>query len=131
MDKTYKRSYWHWLMKKLAVAAILWAILIPPLLCVIKIASGHNLPRRLHLSAELLRMELPKESTGETALISVNSVSTTANIVDGIANNLEQRSKIDTVETIISSVIIIILSICMLSSYKRDEKTAESGRRED
>jgi hypothetical protein len=124
MDKTYKRSYWHWLMKKLAVAAILWAILSPPLLGVMEFASGHDLPRRLHLRAEVLRMELPKESTGETALISVNSVSTTANIVDDIANNLEQRSKIDTIETIISSVIIIILSICILSTYKRDAKSA-------
>jgi hypothetical protein len=90
----------------------------------VEISSGHNLPRRLHYSAEVLRMELPKESTGETALIRVNSVSTTANIVDDIANDLEQRSKIDTVETIISSVIIIVLSIYILSTYKRDAKSA-------
>ena len=124
MDKTYKRTYWYWLVKHLAVAAILWAILSPPLFSVMEISSGHDLPRRLHLRAEVLRMELPKESSGETALIRVNSVSTTANIVDDIANNLEQRSKIDTIKTIISSVIIIILSICILRMYRRDAKSA-------
>jgi hypothetical protein len=111
--------------KQFAVIALLWAILSPPFLHVLASAHGRDLPWRLHILARDLRSELPKEPASQTVLVSfpVQRISNSALLLDGIAEDLEQRSEIAG-ETIVSSVVIIILAICILRTGKRNANTA-------
>jgi hypothetical protein len=73
-----------------------------------------------------LRSELPKEPASQTVLVSfpAQRISNSVLLLDGIAEDLEQRSEIPAGETIVSSVVIIILSICILRTGKRNANTA-------
>jgi len=114
------------LSRTLAVIAILWAILSPPIFHVLASAHGRDLPWRLRITARDLGTTLPQKPASETAIISLPAqrVSNSVKMLDGFAEDIEQRSAIYAGETVISSVAIIILSVCILSACKRDVNTA-------
>ena len=108
--------------KQFAIIALLWAIFSPPIFHVLSAAHGHSLSRTLHTMAQYLRSALPQEPASETSVVSLpaQQVSNSVKMLDGVAEDTEQRSAIHAGETIISSAVIIILSICILRTCKRD-----------
>ena len=112
------------LSRTLAVIAILWAVFNPLLLPVLKAATFyyHGMPGLLHYRAQELRSAL---ATGDTALVSLpaTSVSKTADMMDEVAKNINSLSPGDAFN-VISSVAIVVLSVCILSVRRRDANIA-------
>ena len=78
------------------------------------------------MTAQDLGSALPQEPAVETAPVSLPAqrVSNSVKMLDGIAEDVEQRSAIHTGETVISSLAIIILSVYILSARRRDANIA-------
>jgi hypothetical protein len=115
--------------KIIAVIAILWAVLIPFALFVTEVATHggtHGEPRIFHRMAQDLRTELPNEPANDTALVSLPAkrVSQLAEMLDNIAEARRADSTGDVRFASIESSIIIILSVCILSTRKKDANIA-------
>jgi hypothetical protein len=109
----------------LAVIALLWAILIP-LLGTVAEGAHHGMPRILHRMAQELRSALPKGPANDTALVSLPAprASNMAEVLDNIAEDIKNLSAGNTVYTVIQSVVIIILCVCIFGLCKKDANTA-------
>ena len=113
--------------KIFAVIALAWAILTPPLLSVLDAANGiAPLTRLAHRLAADLRSALPEQSAIDTASVSLPArlVSNSAAALDWAGEATQKVLTLHTVDTMISSVVIIILAICVLRTCKRDANTA-------
>jgi hypothetical protein len=108
--------------------ALLWAILMPVIfLPVLEAASGIGpVTRLVHRMARDLRSALPKEPAGGDAMVNLpaQDVSNTAGALDWAGKAIDQVLGLRNFDTAVSSVAIIILSICVLWSGKRDRNTA-------
>ena len=112
--------------KTFAIIALLWAIFTPPLLSVLHAATGIGPMTRLaHQLAGDLRSALPEESTIDTACVSLPArlVSNSAIELDWARETIQKILTLHTFDTTISSVVIIILSICVFGTCKRDANT--------
>jgi hypothetical protein len=107
----------------LATIALLWAIFNPLLLPALNAGTFyyHGMPGLLHTMAQDLRAALPKEPTSDTALVSLPAqrVSKTADVMDEVAKNINNVSPGDAFN-MISSVAIIVLSVCIFVTSRRD-----------
>jgi hypothetical protein len=113
--------------KILAVIALLWAVLTPPLLSVLDASNGIGPMTRLDRQlAGDLRSALPEASTIDTAQVSLPArlVSNSAAALDWAREATQKVLTLHTIDTMISSVVIIILSICIFRTCKRDANTA-------
>jgi hypothetical protein len=113
--------------KTLAVIALLWAVLTPPLLSVLDASNGIGPMTRLDRQlAGDLRSALPEASTIDTAQVSLPArlVSNSAAALDWAREATQKVLTLHTIDTMISSVVIIILSICIFRTSKRDANTA-------
>ena len=113
--------------KIFAVIALLWAIFTPPLLSVLHAANGIGPMTRLaHQLAGDLRSALPEKSTIDAASVSLPArlVSNSAAELDWATDTIQNVLTLHTFDTMISSVAIIILSICIFWTCKRDAVTA-------
>ena len=113
--------------KIFAVIALLWAIFTPPLISVLHAANGIGPMTRLaHQLAGDLRNALPDESTTDTARVSLPArlVSNSAVELDWARETIQNVLTLHTFDSMISSVTIIILSICIFWTCKRHTNTA-------
>jgi hypothetical protein len=104
-----------------AVIALVWAILNPLLLPVLKAATFyyHGMPGLLQIRAQELRGAL---AGGSTALVSLPAerVSNAADLMDEVAKTINSLSPGDAFN-MISSVAIVILSCCVFIICKRNK----------
>jgi hypothetical protein len=113
--------------KTFAVIALLWAIFSLPLLSVLTAANGVGpLTRLAHRSATDLRSVLPQEPLTDTTVVTLpaQGVSNSAAALDWAVDAIHKILALHTFQAVISSVAIIILSICVLRTTKRDASTA-------
>jgi hypothetical protein len=113
--------------KTFAVIALLWAIFTPPLLSVLHAANGIAPMTRLgHQLSKDLRSALPDVSTIDTASVSLPArlASNSAAEMDWATKAIQDILTLHAVHTMISSVVIIIMSICIFWTCKRDEEPA-------
>jgi len=112
--------------KTFAVIALLWAALSLPLLSVLDAAIGVGpLTRLAHKLAVDLRSALPEQSAIDTASVSLPArlVSNSAAALDWAGEAIQKILALHTVDAVISSVAIIILSILVFRIGKRDAST--------
>src|SRR5262245_9057703 len=116
-------------MKKIskifAIIALLWAIFSPPLLSVLTATNGVGPWKRLaHTSATDLRSALPKEPLTATTVVNLpaQGVSSSAAALDWGVDAINNILTLQKFYTIISSVFIIILAICVWSTGKKNAK---------
>jgi hypothetical protein len=110
--------------KKLAVIAIVWAILNPYFLSLLNAPEGREgMPRLIHAVAKDLRDTV---AAGDTAMVSVPAerLSNSARVLDFAAKGVNGFSSRDAFAIMLSSGVIIILSVCILFTRERDAKTA-------
>ena len=109
--------------KTFAVIALVWAILSPPLLSVLDAADGVGpLTRLCHQLARDLRSALPAGPASDPALVSLPGqwVSNSAKALDWAGEGFQKVLALRSLDTLISSVVIVIMSICILRSGKRN-----------
>jgi hypothetical protein len=109
--------------KKLAVIGILWAVFIPSILFVRELCDSRSM--QLHVMAQNLHVLIPKEPATDKAVVSlpVAGVSNWAHTLHDLAVRNDNDTEMLGAVIMISSVAIIILSICILNT-KRDDKPA-------
>jgi hypothetical protein len=111
------------LWRQFAGIGILWAILVPVFLLHQELRDGQSV--QLDLMARNLHSLLPKEPTNDKTLVSLpaQGVSNWAGVMHDLAVTEDRHLEMLAVVTSISSITIIILSVCILRT-KRDENTA-------
>jgi hypothetical protein len=82
--------------------------------------------RSAHHMAQDLRSVLPEQSAIDTASVSLpaRQVSNSAALLDWAGEASQGVLRLQTVEILVSSAAIIILSICIFGTSKRDASTA-------
>jgi len=109
--------------RKLAVVGIIWAILTPAVLFFREVSDSRSM--ELHALAQNLHVLVPKVPTNDKAMVClpVEGVSNWASTLHGLAVRNDSDTAMLGDVIMISSVTIIILSICILKT-KRDETPA-------
>jgi hypothetical protein len=113
--------------KIFAVIALAWAILSFLVLPALDASYGVGpMSRSAHHMAQDLRSVLPEQSAIDTASVSLpaRQVSNSAALLDWAGEASQGVLRLQTVEILVSSAAIIILSICIFGTSKRDASTA-------
>ena len=113
--------------KTFAVIAILWAVFSLPLLSVLTAANGvRPMTRLARSSATELRRVLPNEPLTDTTVVTIQAqgVSNSAVALDWAVDAIHKILALHTIYAAVSSVAVIILSILVLRTNKRDASTA-------
>ena len=113
--------------KIFAIIALAWAILSFLVLPALDASYGVGpMSRSAQRMAKDLRSVLPEQSALDTASVSLpaRQVSNAAAFLDWAAEASLGVLRLQTVEILVSSAAIIILSICIFVTYKRDANTA-------
>jgi len=108
--------------KIFAVIALMWAVLSPPLLSVLDAANGIGpMTRFAHRLAGDLSSVLPKEPLTDTTVVSLPAqrVSNAVAALDWATEAIQKIVTLHTFYTVISSVAIIILAICILRTSRQ------------
>jgi hypothetical protein len=106
------------LLRKFAIVGILWAILMPILLFWREINDGHSM--MLHVMASNLKLASNSASNG-VVNIPTNGMSNWAGTIHDLAAAEGRRTDFFASVIGISSVIIIVLSVCALRICKKDK----------
>ena len=108
-----------------AIIALLWAILSPLLLPVLDAADGiRPMTRLVNQMSKSLRSALPKEDpSSETAIVSLpaQTIYNSAGALDWAGESIHFGAKLRTVYSAISSVTIIIMSLCILTNRRKTQ----------
>ena len=108
--------------RRLAVAGIIWAILVPCILFLRELSDSRSM--ELHTMAYNLHVLIPKEpATNSTVTLPLAGISNWADTLYSLAvRDIHDTSVLLSV-ILASSGVIIVLAICILKA-KRDEKIA-------
>jgi hypothetical protein len=109
--------------RKLAVVGIIWAILMPAIIFFRELSDSRSM--ELHVMAQNLHVLVPKEPATDKSVVNlpVEGVSNWASTLHDLAVRNDSDIAMLGAVIMISSVAIIILSICILKT-KRDERPA-------
>jgi hypothetical protein len=109
--------------RKLAVIGILWAILMPTVLFYRELSDSRSM--ELHVMAQNLHVLIPKEPAADKSVVSlpVEGVSNWANKLHDLAVREDRDTRTLATVIMISSLAIIILSVCILK-IERNENIA-------
>ncbi len=109
--------------RQFAGIGIVWAILMPVFLLHLELRDSQSI--KLNLMAQNLHSSLPKEPASDKMFVSLpaQGVSNWADVIHDLAVTEDRHSEMFAVVTSISSIAIIILSVCILMN-KRDGNTA-------
>jgi hypothetical protein len=113
--------------KTFAVIALAWAILSPLVLPALVAASGIGpMSRSAHHMAEDLRSAVPQEPANDVPLVTLPAqrVFNSAKLLDWAGEASQKVLALQAFDMLVSSAVIIILSICVLRTSKRDAITA-------
>ena len=113
--------------KTFAVIALAWAILSFLVLPALDASYGVGpMSRSAHRMAHDLRSALPEQSAIDTASVSLpaRQVVNSAVYLDWAGEASQGVLRLQNIEILVSSAAIIILSICIFATCKRDANTA-------
>jgi hypothetical protein len=113
--------------KTFAVIALAWAILSFLILPALDASYGAGpMSRSAQRMAKDLRSVLPEQSALDTASVTLpaRQVANAAAFLDMASEASQGVLRLQTVEIVVSSAAIVILSICIFGTCKRDANTA-------
>ena len=112
--------------KIFALIALTWAILIPFLLAVLNAADGVGpVTEGAHSLARYLNSTVPQGPVSDTTFVSIPAqrVINSEAFLDLAADDVQKTLMLQNFNTWVSSVVIVILSVCLLKTCKREAKT--------
>jgi len=110
--------------RKIAAVGILWAIFAPCVLFVRELYDSRSV--ELHVMVQNLHSVLPKEPAGDKDIVSLpaQAISNWAGVLHNIAAREDADTKMLCAVIMISSVAIVILSICILKTKTNEKITS-------
>jgi len=109
------------LQRKLAVVGIIWAVVLPPLFFLPHVTGWPVMD--LRMASYVLRHSYASDSiTNGFASVSTNSLNSSVGIIKDLEVSESRHLKIfDGVFILATSVILIVMSACVLKAGKKDE----------